>query len=370
MKGWLASALAALTLALAAPAEATTATPVRSGFETTVGCPSIALTPCWKPWDATNPQPVTGTFSASFSGFQPTPAYSQLAVGATSARVALPIGAVVIIYNTGAIAASVTLGNASVVATGANDIIQPNSWVAFTVGPNVDLAAIEATGAAGTTSLVISGGSGLPTGAGGGGGGSTGGGGPLGTQAISNSQAVNPATSALWQIAASALPLPSGAATAALQPAINGDGGALAHVTNFPATQPVSAAALPLPSGAATAANQEVTAAGTSAASAQGVQGVTGGVPQAVKTGAYTSAGAGQYALSIASSTALTPPSGSLAAEICVETAAARYTDDGTTPTSSIGIPVPAGSCFQYAGLLSAFKIIGSGATIDVSYYK
>ena len=35
------------------------------------------------------------------------------------------------------------------------------------------------------------------------------------------------------------------------QPALNGDGGALAHVTNFPATQPVSAASLPLPTGAA-----------------------------------------------------------------------------------------------------------------------
>jgi hypothetical protein len=34
-----------------------------------------------------------------------------------------------------------------------------------------------------------------------------------------------------------------------------------------------------LPNGAATAANQEVTAAGTSATSAQAVQGVTGGVP-------------------------------------------------------------------------------------------
>jgi hypothetical protein len=86
-----------------------------------------------------------------------------------------------------------------------------------------------------------------------------------------------------------ALPLPTGAATAANQPALNGDGGALAHVTNFPATQVVSgtvtanvgttgglaldasiqalitaveqpqavtATALPLPTGAATAANQ------------------------------------------------------------------------------------------------------------------
>ncbi len=46
-----------------------------------------------------------------------------------------------------------------------------------------------------------------------------------------------PATQA---ISATAFPLPTGAATAANQPTLNGDGGALAHVTNFPATQPVS----------------------------------------------------------------------------------------------------------------------------------
>jgi hypothetical protein len=68
-------------------------------------------------------------------------------------------------------------------------------------------------------------------------------------------------------VSVTSLPLPSGAATAAAQPALNGDGGALAHVTNFPATQavtgtfwqttqPVSAASLPLPAGAATSANQ------------------------------------------------------------------------------------------------------------------
>lgn len=42
----------------------------------------------------------------------------------------------------------------------------------------------------------------------------------------------------------------NGAATAANQPTLNGDGGAPAHVTNFPATQPISAASLPLPTGA------------------------------------------------------------------------------------------------------------------------
>jgi len=62
-------------------------------------------------------------------------------------------------------------------------------------------------------------------------------------------------TGTFWQdtqpISASDLPLPAGAATAANQPAINGDGGALAHVTNLPATQAVSAAASSVAAGAA-----------------------------------------------------------------------------------------------------------------------
>jgi hypothetical protein len=41
-------------------------------------------------------------------------------------------------------------------------------------------------------------------------------------------------------VSAASLPLPTGAATSTNQPALNADGGALAHVTNFPATQPVS----------------------------------------------------------------------------------------------------------------------------------
>lgn len=80
----------------------------------------------------------------------------------------------------------------------------------------------------------------------------------------------------------------------------------------------------------------------------------------------------GQYALSINSVQTLTVPSGALVAEICVETASARYTTTGTVPSSAIGIPVSAGWCFQLAGAadLAAFKIIGAGATLDVEYFK
>ena len=99
------------------------------------------------------------------SGFQPTPAYSQLSVSTASSRVALPAGTVVVVYNTGSNAAYVTLGGSSVAATTQNDVIQPNSWMAFTAGSNAYLAGIASSG---TTALNISGGSGMPTGAGGG----------------------------------------------------------------------------------------------------------------------------------------------------------------------------------------------------------
>ena len=83
-----------------------------------------------------------------------------------------------------------------------------------------------------------------------------------------------------------------------------------------------------------------------------------------------SSAGPGQYAVSLTSVTGLSVPLGAVSAQICVEGAAARYTDDGSTPSATIGIPVTAGQCFDFAGPLAAFKIIGSGATLDISYYS
>jgi hypothetical protein len=92
--------------------------------------------------------------------------------------------------------------------------------------------------------------------------------------------------------------------------------------------------------------------------------------PGVIKGGPYISAGPAQYAVSLSTVKTLTVPVNASIVEICVETATARYTDDGITPTSSVGIPVAAGTCFAYSGPLDAFKIIGAGATMDVSYYK
>src|SRR5690348_760835 len=100
-----------------------------------VGCSGTGN--CSGPVSATNPLPVSG-----LSGFQPTPAYTSLSVSTTSSSVALPLGAVVVVYNIGLNTAFVTLGNSSVFATTSNDVIQPNGWMAFVAGPNTFLAAI------------------------------------------------------------------------------------------------------------------------------------------------------------------------------------------------------------------------------------
>jgi hypothetical protein len=231
--------------------------------------------PCVGPISATNPLPVSGAFSASLSSFTPGSAYAPtLSVSTSSSRVALPSGTVVVVYNIGSSAAFVTLGNSSVTATTAMDVIPQNSWMAFTAGSNTYLAAITSTGA---TALNISGGSGLPAGAGGGGG--SGG---------SGSNASVGATGSSVPSSATYVGMNVGGNTAGLTGTSNG-----LKVDPSAVTQPISAASLPLPSGAATSANQATgntslatiaantatTAAGTTASSAQAIQGVTNGVP-------------------------------------------------------------------------------------------
>lgn len=93
----------------------------------------------------------------------------------------------------------------------------------------------------------------------------------------------------------------------------------------------------------------------------------------------YDSAGPNQFisAATLASATSLTVPTGATIAQICVETAGVRYRDDGTAPTSSVGIPalpqsssIPA--CFPYSGPLGQIQFIaisGGSPTMDISYY-
>src|SRR6185312_2208443 len=86
----------------------------------------------------------------------------------------------------------------------------------------------------------------------------------------------------------------------------------------------------------------------------------------------YVSAGASQMALAVGTNTTLAVPAGATLAEICVEGASVRYRDDGTAATSSLGIPVASGTCFQYSGPLASlsFTAQSGSPTIDVSYYR
>ncbi len=122
---------------------------------------------------SSNPAKVSGTFSATLSGFQPTPAYSYQAVTTSSSTYALPNGTAVVVYNTGSNPITIKLGASSVsVVSGQADVVPAGGWMAFTVGSATDYAVV---GNGGASTVVVSGGSGLPTGSGGGGGGGAGG---------------------------------------------------------------------------------------------------------------------------------------------------------------------------------------------------
>ena len=261
MKRILLGAAAAAALLIGAPAWAQTYQDSGGTYVRGV----VPITPGVGPlFTNSNPGKISGTFSGTVGGFQPTPAYAQLSVGPTSSRVALPSGTAVVVYNTGANAAFVTLGNSSITATVGNDVIPAGGWMAFVVGTNGYLAAIETAGA---TSLNISGGQGLPTGANGGGGGGGGGGGSNASVGSTGSAAPGSATYDGMLISGGNMVGASGSAWGSAPTGLN--------VLGVNANVLSSA----LPVGAATAANQEVTAAGTSATSAQAMQGVTGGVP-------------------------------------------------------------------------------------------
>ena len=86
----------------------------------------------------------------------------------------------------------------------------------------------------------------------------------------------------------------------------------------------------------------------------------------------YQPGGAGQQ-ISPTSATGLTVPSGTVYATICATTATVRYTTDGvTTPTSSRGPFLTAGTCINLSGasLLANFKAISASGVLDVEYFK
>ena len=102
---------------------------------------------------------ITSFSGSGNPGFTPNGNYATLAVGSTTANVALPAGSAITVYNVGTGIAYINLGTSSgVTATTSNMQIGPLSKASFIVGSNTYIAAIENQVA---TTLVIAGGTGV-----------------------------------------------------------------------------------------------------------------------------------------------------------------------------------------------------------------
>jgi hypothetical protein len=172
---------------------------------TTCGSPPVAYKPSTSTQNRPGPFTIdangllcvnaTVSVSASIAGFAPGGSYANLTSNATSHDAALPTGAVDIAFNTGTTAVSCELSVGAGTAVASENVIQPGSWLAFTVGSNTHTACINQAGDSASNVVVFSGGTGLPTGAGGGSGSGGGGGNVNLTQILS---AAPSATNPLW----------------------------------------------------------------------------------------------------------------------------------------------------------------------------
>lgn len=79
-----------------------------------------------------------------------------------------------------------------------------------------------------------------------------------------------------------------------------------------------------------------------------------------------------QQITSLAAAASLTIPSSATGALIEAETVDVRWRDDGTAPTASIGMLLPAGSARTFIGDLAALQFIQTQASsiLNISYYK
>ncbi|WP_186126361.1 hypothetical protein [Burkholderia gladioli] len=78
-----------------------------------------------------------------------------------------------------------------------------------------------------------------------------------------------------------------------------------------------------------------------------------------------------QQVTSTGTAFALAPPAGSRIALIQAEAQALRWRDDGTAPTTTVGMLLNAPNSVEYDGNLSALRFIAAtaGAILNVTYY-
>jgi hypothetical protein len=87
--------------------------------------------------------------------------------------------------------------------------------------------------------------------------------------------------------------------------------------------------------------------------------------------GGPTPKGYQQITTALSGATALTVPTGATLAIVNVEGTSVRWRDDGTNPSSTVGMVLAAGTTTPFVGDLSALKFIrtAAGSEINVSYY-
>lgn len=78
-----------------------------------------------------------------------------------------------------------------------------------------------------------------------------------------------------------------------------------------------------------------------------------------------------QQITSLSSATGLTIPEGTTYAIIQAEAQGVRWRDDGTDPTSSVGMKLPADAELQYSGQFARIKFIEltASAALNITYY-
>lgn len=78
-----------------------------------------------------------------------------------------------------------------------------------------------------------------------------------------------------------------------------------------------------------------------------------------------------QQITSLSAATNLTVPANATMAVIVVEGQSVRWRDDGTAPTSTVGMPLAVGSSLNYDGDLKKVQFIqqASGGILNISYY-
>jgi hypothetical protein len=65
-------------------------------------------------------------------------------------------------------------------------------------------------------------------------------------------------------------------------------------------------------------------------------------------------------------------PAGATITYLTPETAAIRWRDDATAPTTTVGNPVSAGQQLTYYGLLSTLQVVAQAgaATVNINFYR